>query len=129
MLPRWIEQLQRASLLATAFVFSTGYASVGLTILLFALAVEGILTRRVPWRPSPLDSALLGFAVAFLIIGLVSPYRPVATGSAILSALAMYVAFGPLFRALRRDPRFGKSLLRAWAAGAWLAAVWVIAFR
>jgi O-antigen ligase len=122
-----LEKFTRATLLATAFLFTSGFAAVGLVALLFATAVEGLVTRRIPWRRSPADPALLAFAAAFFLVGIASPYRMIATGSAILSALTMYVAFGPLCRLLRQDKTFLRPFLWSWVAGGLLTAAWAVA--
>jgi len=91
---------------------------------LLTVIVEGILRRRIPWRPGALDVFLAGFIAIFMISGWLSPYRPIATGSAGLAALTIYLAFGPLYALLRRDREFLKSLVKAWIAGGIVAAAW-----
>ncbi len=122
-----LEKFTRASLLATAFLFTSGFAVVGLVALLVATVVEGLVTRRIPWQRSPADTALLAFTAAFLLIGIASPYPKIAVGAAILSALTLYVAFGPLYRLLRQDRTFLRPFLWSWVGGGFLTAGWAVA--
>lgn len=126
MIPPWLARSQRAALLGTAFLFSAGYATIGLALILLTVMAEAVLTRRLPWHRSPLDLFLLSFIVVFLVSGVVSPHRSIAVGSAALAALTIYLAFGPLYRHLRGDPGFLSPFLWAWGAGGVAAAVWAI---
>lgn len=126
MLPPRLERFQRAVLLITALLFSAGYATVGLALVLIAVVAEGLITRRLPWRRSPVDFAFLAFVAVFLISGWTSTHRAVAVGSAGLAALTIYLAFGPLHRLLLRDPGFLGNLLKAWLVGGIAAALWAI---
>lgn len=126
MLPPWLERSQRTALIVTAFLFSAGYASVGLFLLLLTVVAEGVVTKRIPWRQGPLDVALLAFLIVFLISGWLSPYRTIAIGSVGLGALTIFLAFGVLYRVLLRDKDFLGPFLWSWLAGAILASVWAI---
>ncbi len=126
MLPPWLERSQRAALLATAFLFSAGYSTLGLVLVLLTAMVEGIVRRRLPWARSSGDLFLVSFIAVFLISGWVSQHRPIAVGSAGLAALTIYLAVGPLYRQLQGDRGFLKPFLWAWIAGGVLSAVWAI---
>lgn len=112
-----LHRLQERVVLGTAAVYSAGYAAIGLGLLAMSVGAEGLALRRVPWRRGPLDVYLLAFALVMGVSGLLSPHRGVATGSAVLMALTMYIAFGVPFRILTRDGRFLSVLIRAWYAG------------
>lgn len=126
MLPPWLEWAQRTALLITALLYSAGYATVGLALILATVIAEGIIIRRLPWRRSPLDSLLLAFVTVFLISGLVSPHRATALGSLVLAGLTIYLTFGVLYRVFQRDEAFLSPFLWAWIAGGILAALWSI---
>ena len=127
--PRVIRPMQRADLISTlhrlqellvlgiAAAYSAGHAAVGLALLLVPVAAEGIMSRRLPWRRGPLDAYLLAFTMVLAVSGLLSPYRSVATGSAVLAGLTIYLAFGVSYRILTRDRRFLQVLLWIWYAG------------
>lgn len=124
MLPPWLDRFQRAALLITAFLFSAGYATNGLVLILAATIAEGFLTRRFPWRRSALDIFFAAFLIVFFISGWASAHRSIALGSAVLAALTIYLGYGVLYRVLTRDPGFLKPFLWAWLAGGVLAAGW-----
>lgn len=124
MLPPWLERFQRAALLITAFLFSAGYATNGLVLILAGTTAEGFLTRRFPWRRSALDIFFAAFLIVFFISGWASAHRPIAVGSAVLAALTIYLGYGLLYRVLTRDPGFLKPFLWAWLIGGAAAAVW-----
>jgi O-antigen ligase len=126
MLPPQLDRLQRAGLLLTAVLFSSGYASVGLAWLLVTVIIEAVILRRLPWQRGPMDVPFLAFLAVFLVSGWVSPYPGIATGSIGLGALTIYLAFGVLHRLLRRDPAFLRPFLQAWVGGGVLAGVWAI---
>jgi len=118
-----LRRVEDRLVLGTAALYSAGQAAVGLVLLLVPVAAEGIVSRRVPWRRGPLDLYLLAFALVLIVSGLLSSFRSVATGSAVLAALTIYLAFGIPFRMLRRDPRVLDPLLWIWYAGGVVAAV------
>lgn len=122
MRPSWPRYLRDAALLLTAAVYSAGYATVGLLVILLVVVGEGLAVRRFPWAPSPLDWPLAAFLAMFLISGWLSPYRPIAVGSAGLAALAVYLAYGTLMRATKERPGFARSFLTAWFMGGVAAA-------
>lgn len=126
MLPPWLERYGRGALIVTAFLFPAGYATDGLVLLLLAVIAEGIVQRRLPWERSPLDWPLTAFLAIFLISSLLSPYRVVAVGATGLAALTIYVAFGPMHRAVRRDSRFIRPIMWAVFLGGLVAAGWAI---
>jgi O-antigen ligase len=72
------------------------------------------------------DPFLVAFLGAFLISGVLSPYRPLALGYFGLAALTLYLAFGNTAAAVRRDPSFLRPLAAWWVAGGVIAAVWGI---
>ncbi len=119
-----LERSRKAALLATAFLFSAGYTAIGLTLMLLVVIAEGVVTRQLPWQRSEGDVYFVGFIALFLVSGWVSPYRPIAVGSAGLAALTIFVAFGPLYRQLRADRGFLQPFLWAWVLGGILAAAW-----
>ncbi len=116
-------QVQRIVLLTTAALYSAGHAAIGLTLMLAAVVAEAILTRRLPWRRNALDPYLLAFIGVFIVSGLFSAFRSVATGSALLAALAIYLSYGPLYRVLADDHGFVRPFFSAWFAGGVAAAV------
>lgn len=126
MLPPWLERYRRAALLLTAFLLPAGYATDGLVLLLLAVIAEGIVRRRLPWERSPLDWALTAFLAVFLISSLMSPYRVVAVGATGLAALTIYLGFGPMYRAVRRDSGFVGPIMWALFLGGLVAAGWAI---
>ncbi len=129
MLPRWLEQSRTTALLVTALLFSAGYTAIGLALVLFVVIAEGVVTRQLPWHRSEGDAYFVSFITLFLISGWVSPYRPIAVGSAGLAALTIFLAFGPLYRQLRHDPRFLQPFLWVWVLGGVLAAAWALSLH
>lgn len=121
---KWRDRLQRSGLLATVLLYSAGYGTWGLVLLLITTLLGAAATRRLPWTRSRLDGFLAAFLAAFLIAGVRSPYRPVALGTLGLAALTLYVAFGSTAAAVRRHPSFLRTLTMAWVAGAVGAALW-----
>lgn len=126
MLPSWLDRLQRAALLLTAFLYSAGYATAGLALILLTVVLEGITLRRLPWRRSPLDLLLCAFMGVFVVSGALSNYRAMALGSVGLAALTLYLAFGLTHRVLRRDPDMLMPILWVWLIGGMLTAAWLI---
>ncbi|OGR98590.1 MAG: hypothetical protein A2V88_07745 [Elusimicrobia bacterium RBG_16_66_12] len=124
--PSWLDRLQRATLLLTAFLYSGGYATAGLVAILLAVVLEGVISRRLPWDKTRLDFLIAAFIAAFLLSGALSPYRPVALSSVGLAALTIYLAYGLTARILRRDPRVLTQMLWTWVIGGLLTAVWAI---
>jgi len=125
-----LHRVQEWLVLGTVAVYSSGYAAIGLLLLLFSAVVEGITSRRVPWRRSALDGYLLAFVGVFVVSGLLSPYRSVAIGSAALAALTIYPAYGLLYRLVERDTGFLQPVLWTWVGGgvgAAAAAIYVFA--
>lgn len=129
MSPHWLRPAQRGALLLTAFLFSAGYATAGLLLVLITMIVEGLQTRRLPWRRSGVDWAILVFLAAFLISGWSSPYRAVAVGAAGAGALTIYVALGSLHAVLLRDKGFVGPFLITWVAGALVTAAWALSLH
>lgn len=127
LVPRWVFQAGDATLLFTAFLFSAGYATPGLVLVLVTVIIEAIATKRVPWQRGPLDPFLLGFIAVAFVSATFSRHRPIALGSTALTALTIYVTYGTLYRRLRTDPGFLKPFLWAWVIGAIAAAFWGIA--
>jgi putative inorganic carbon (HCO3(-)) transporter len=123
-----LDRLQERLALGTAAVYSAGYASIGLSLLLVSIVAEGMVSRRLPWRRSALDAYLLAFVGVFVVSGLVSPYRSVALGSTVLAVLAIYVAYGLLYRLLTRNRQLLQRFLWIWYAGGVGAAALAIFF-
>lgn len=124
-----LHRLQELLVFGIAAVYSAGHAAVGLALLLVPVAAEGIVSRRLPWRRGPLDAYLLTFTLVLVVSGLLSPYRSVATGSAVLAGLTIYLAFGAPYRILIRDGRDGRflrTLLWIWYGGGVGAALMAI---
>ncbi len=122
----WLDSVQRATLLATISLFSAGYAPVGLVCVIAAVVWEWIAEKRIPWRRGRVDSLLTAFVVIFFISGLLSSYRLIAVGEAVLLMLTIYFTFGPLSQMLHRDGTFLKPFLWAWTGGGVGAAAWGI---
>lgn len=126
MLPSWLDRLQRSSLLLTAVLYSTGYGTWGLFLLLVATILEAVITRRLPWPRSRLDLLIAAFLAVFLISGYLSPHRTIAVGSTGLAALTIYLAFGGSSAVIRRDNNVLTPVLGAWVLGGLAAAVWAL---
>ncbi|MDR7550727.1 MAG: O-antigen ligase family protein [Armatimonadota bacterium] len=122
-LPPWLDRLQRASLLLTAFLYAGGYATVGLLVMLVAVVLEGAVLRRIPWRTTPLDLPIAAFIGLFLLSGALSPYRVMAVSSTGLAALTIYLAFGLTARMVERDPHDVIRLCWAWVIGGGVTAL------
>lgn len=122
----WLDLVQRAALLVTIALFSTGYGPIGLVCVLAAVIAEGIAAGRVPWRRSPVDLLLIAFIAVYLISGVLSSYRLIAIGETVLLAVTIYFTFGPLYQLLQRDGTFLTPFLWAWVGGGVAAAVWGI---
>jgi O-antigen ligase len=122
------DRLFQGALLVTAFAYSAGYAAVGLFLLIGAFLADGVATRTVPWRRSPLDVPVAFFIGALFLSAWLSPHRPVAVGSTGLAALTIYLSFGALYRIDRDAPGFRERLLVVWVAGGVLTAVWGMAY-
>ena len=118
--------VQRAALLTTISLFSAGYALLGLVGVIVAAVAEGVVERRIPWHRSRVDSLLAALVVIFFISGLLSSYRLIAVGEAMLLTLSIYFTFGPLSQLLYRDGTFLTPFLWAWAGGGVGAAAWGI---
>ena len=129
MRPAWLDGLRRGGLIVTALLYSAGYGVWGLSLLLVAALTEADVTRRLPWARTRVDLFLAAFLAAFLISGILSPYRPVATGSVGLAAVTIFLAFGSTAGVLKRDPSFLRPLVTAWVVGAVGAAVWGVVLR
>lgn len=118
-----LQRLQQWLLLGTAAVYTVGYTAVGLSLMLLAVIAEAILTRRLPWRRSALDPYLVAFVGVIILSGILSSFRSIATGSAVLAGLTIYLSYGPLYRVLQDDDdRFVFSFLWVWYAGGLAAA-------
>jgi putative inorganic carbon (HCO3(-)) transporter len=129
-LPAWLDRAQRTGLLCIAVLFSAGYATWGLIVLLTTVIAEGIAGRSVPWRRTPLDWYLLAFLTWFLFVGYLSRFAPIAVGSVGLAAITIYVSFGVISRVVERDPRFLAPLLWSWLiGGAGAAALAIVLHR
>ncbi|HXF83643.1 MAG TPA: O-antigen ligase family protein [bacterium] len=115
--PRWPDRLQRAALLLTVALFSGGYATWGLAVMLVAVVAEGALTQTLPWKTTPLDGVVAGFIAWFLLASYLSEFRAIAVGSTGLAALTIALAFGTGARILFRDSGFLRPLLWTWLAG------------
>lgn len=112
----------RWATVVTAFLYAAGYSSVGFGLLLFGV-VWMVATRRVfPWHPTRLDLPLGAFAAVLLVSAVMSPYRPTALGVSLMLIVSGTIYLGSFLWLLRRDPRAGDAVLRAWALGAVLAA-------
>jgi len=123
-LPRWRASLYRGSILVTVLLFSAGYATIGLALVLLAVIVDGVTSRRLPWSRSDLDLLIGLFIGAFLLSAYMSEFRAVAVASTGLAALTIYLSFGPLSRMLRNDQEVVRPLLWTWVVGGMLAALW-----
>lgn len=126
MRPGWLRRWSLFGVLLTAVLFSAGYASVGLLVLLGYVVVDAVAMRRTPWRRSPFDGPIVAFVAVFLASGWFSPFRPLAVASAGLAALTILLSFAPLYRELRQDSTFLARLLPWWFAGGVLAAALAI---
>jgi len=122
----WLDRFQRAALLVTAALFSAGYGTVGLALLLVTVVLEAGMQRRLPWQRTPVDLAAAVFLGIFLLSGYVSDYRPTAIASTGLGALTIYLALGVSSRVLTQDPGLLRPLVWTWLAGAAVAAAWAI---
>lgn len=125
-MPRWLDRAQRGALLATALLFSAGYAVFGLVLLLGSVVAEGVVGRRLPWRRTAADVPVLAFLTIFLLSGWASAHRPMATISSGLAALVIFLAYGVPTRLLRRSGAFLRPLLWTWLAGGIAASAWAI---
>jgi len=123
-LPRWRASLYRGSILVTVLLFSAGYATIGLALVLLAVIVDGVTSRRLPWSRTDLDLLIGLFIGAFLLSAYMSEFRAVAVASTGLAALTIYLSFGPLSRMLRNDQEVVRPLLWTWVVGGMLAALW-----
>jgi O-antigen ligase len=110
----------------TAFLYSAGYATGGLLVILLAVILEGIRQRRVPWRRTPLDFLVIAFVSVSLLSGYLSEYRGMAIASTGIAALTIYLAFGASARVLRRDAGALRPVLWMWVIGGALTAIWAI---
>lgn len=110
-LPSWLDRAQQGALLLLILLFSAGYATVGVFMLLLTVIAEGITLRRLPWARSRIDGLIVALLLLFLLSGWFSPYRPTALGSLGLAALTIYLGYGPLSRQLRRHPWFLSALI------------------
>src|SRR3990172_805964 len=124
-----LDRLQRAALLLTAFLYSAGYGTVGLALLLVTVVLEAGAARRLPWRRTPVDLGVVAFLGIFVLSGYFSEYRPTAVASTGLAALTIYLALGVSSSVLTRDLGVLPPLLWAWLVGTTLAAGWAIALH
>ncbi len=115
---------QRFALLATAFLFPSAGAILGLPWLLALRAARFVGERRILWIQSPFDLPLVLFLVAALIAGLLSPLRDIALGSWLLAGLGFVVMLQAALDSLREAPTLIRSLHRAFALGTLSAAVY-----
>ncbi len=128
-MPSWLDRSQRTVLALTAFLYSAGYATVGLFAMLLTVVPEGIVRRRLPWRRTHIDLLIVLFIGLFLISGYLSDFKPIAVGSSGLAALTIYLTLGVLSRVLRRHPAFLSQFLWLWLIGGTLAGAWAIALH
>ena len=124
MQPRRLDRLYRGSVLLTVFLYSAGYATAGLLLVLLTMVIDGVVSLRLPWRRTRLDILIVLFVGIFLLSGYLSAFPSMAIVSTGLAALTIYLAFGALSRIMRDDAGFLRPLLWAWAGGGVLAAMW-----
>lgn len=119
---RWREGL----LLATAFVFSVGWAGASILIL-FIVAMGELIAGEPLWRSTSIDRSLaVLIAIAFLS-ALWSDSRQGTLVTAGLFAVPALVVIRAVVLSALRDPRFTPRFLVAWAIGGVAASLYGMA--
>ena len=108
--------------IVTALGYSLGYSTIGFGLLFFGSLWSLGRYRRFPWARTALDLPLAGLGGVLIIAALVSPYRELAVGVTVMLLVSAAVYFGSFTWLLHGMPAVRAQLLRAWAAGAVVAA-------
>jgi O-antigen ligase len=114
--------------LVTALGYSLGYSTIGFGLLLLGAMAALVRFGRPPWIRTPLDLPLAVFAAVLIASAIVSPYHRVAIAVTLMLLVSGSVYFGAFAWLLAVMPEARGRLLRAWAAGAALAAAVGLAY-
>ena len=106
----------------TTLGYSLGYSTVGFGLLFLGGLASLARFRRCPWVHTALDIPLAALAVVLVLSAIFSPYHRVAIGVTLMLLVSGAVYFGAFGWLLAAVPEARGRLLRAWAAGAALAA-------
>jgi O-antigen ligase len=112
----------------TVLGYSLGYSTIGLGLLLAGTLWGLARDRRFPWVHTSLDLPLAVFGAVVLAAAAMSPYHDVAAPVTFMLLVSGAVYLGPFAWLLAAAPGVRERLLRAWAAGAVLAAAVGLAY-
>ncbi len=110
-----------------ALVFSVGWASVGIMILVI-LAIGELIAGEPVWMSTSLDRGLASLIVVAFFSALASPWRPNALVAVAFMGTAALVVVRAVVLATLRDNRFVTRFLGAWAIGGVAASLIGMAF-
>lgn len=121
--PRGFARYTLFAAFLTVFGYSLGYAAIGFGLLFLGALWSLGRYRRIPWARTGLDLPLAVFAAALIASAAFSPYHRLAAEITLALLLSGAVYFGAFVRLLQSVTDVRARLLRAWAAGAVVAAV------
>jgi O-antigen ligase len=108
--------------IVTAFGYSLGYSTIGFGLLFLGSLWSLARYRTFPWKRTALDLPLAGFGAVLIVAAVASPYRELAMGVTVMLLVSAAVYFGSFTWLLHGMPAVREQVLRAWAAGAVVAA-------
>lgn len=127
--PRGFARYTLFAAFLTVFGYSLGYAAIGFGLLFLGALWSLGRYRRIPWARTPLDLPLAVFAAALIASAAFSPYHRIAVEITLALLFSAAVYFGAFAWLLQSVPDIRARLLRAWAAGAVVAAAVGLAFN
>ncbi|MGQ0550335.1 MAG: O-antigen ligase family protein [Armatimonadota bacterium] len=123
----WIDRIRDAILLLTVAVYTSGFTTGALVLLLGVLVVE-VLLRSWRWIPTAIDLPLLAVIIAVLASTVVSPWRAQTVTLVAYLLFAVLVSIRPVVAyAIGGGDRVVR-LLVVWSAGGVAAAVLALAY-
>lgn len=127
--PRGFARYTLFAALVTVLGYSLGYAAIGFGLLFLGVLWSLGRYRRVPWARTGLDLPLAVFAAALIASAAFSPYHRLAAEITLALLLSGAVYFGAFAWLLQSVPDNRGRFLRAWAAGAVVAAAVGLVFN
>jgi O-antigen ligase len=119
----WTERVRNGVLLATGAVYSAGYATVGLVVIL-ALAAREAISRTWRWVPTSLDRPLAAFAAAAILSAVFSDWRRDSIALSVLLTVTMALSVRTVAAFAVGGTSGCRRFLMWWVAGGVAAASW-----